>query len=358
MKQNKYLFIDRDGTLIVEPPIDKQVDSIEKLEFFDGVFEALKKLQKAGFKLVMVSNQDGLGTDSFPQADFDAPHDLMMKIFKSQGIEFKDVLICPHFAHENCNCRKPKVGLLMDYLVEQKISLKDSYVIGDRETDVQLAHNIKVNPIQFGVGNYQSWDDITTAILNKPRVAEIKRVTNETDIIVKVNLDVPGTREIETGLGFFDHMLDQIVKHAGISATIKAKGDLHIDDHHCVEDVAITLSQTIAQALGDKYGINRYGFLLPMDEALVEIALDLSGRNYCSFEANFDREMVGDLSVELVKHFFVSFAEGLKATLHIKVTGENTHHMIEACFKGLGKVLKQAIAKNGIDEIPSSKGVL
>ncbi|APC96902.1 bifunctional histidinol-phosphatase/imidazoleglycerol-phosphate dehydratase HisB [Francisella frigiditurris] len=358
MKQSKYLFIDRDGTLIVEPPIDKQVDSIEKLEFFEGVFEALKKLQSAGFKLVMISNQDGLGTESFPKADFDAPHDLMLKIFKSQGIEFDEILICPHFSHEDCNCRKPKVGLLMDYLVEQRISLKDSYVIGDRITDVQLANNIKVNPIQIGEDEYKTWDDIVNAILNKPRVAEIKRVTNETDIFVKVNLDVPGKRNITTGIGFFDHMLDQIAKHAGISAEIIAKGDLHIDDHHCVEDVAISFSQAIAKALGDKYGINRYGFLLPMDEALVEVALDLSGRSYCSFEANFDREMVGDLSVELVKHFFVSFAEGLKATLHIKVTGENTHHMIEACFKGLGKVLKQAIAKSNIAEIPSSKGVL
>ena len=358
MKQNKYLFIDRDGTLIVEPPIDKQVDSIAKLEFFEGVFENLKKLQNAGYKLIMVSNQDGLGTDSYPQVDFDAPHNLMMNIFKSQGINFVDVLICPHFEYENCNCRKPKVGLLMDYLVEQKIDLKNSYVIGDRHTDVELAENIKVNAIQFGETDYEEWGSIANAILNKPRIAVIQRKTNETDIVVKVNLDASGTRNIATGLGFFDHMLDQIAKHAGINVDIQAKGDLHIDDHHCVEDVAISLSQAIAQALGDKYGINRYGFLLPMDESLVEIGLDLSGRNFCSFEATFDREMVGDLSVELVKHFFVSFAEGLKATLHIKVTGENTHHMIEACFKGLGKVLKQAISKSEIAEIPSSKGVL
>ncbi|WP_119342705.1 bifunctional histidinol-phosphatase/imidazoleglycerol-phosphate dehydratase HisB [Facilibium subflavum] len=356
MKQSKYLFIDRDGTVIVEPQ-DKQIDCIEKLEFLPGVFDALSDFQQAGFKLVMVSNQDGLGTKAFPENDFKAPHVLMLRIFASQKIHFHDILICPHFEDDCCDCRKPKVGLLMPYLREQVINRDHSYVIGDRLTDIKLAQNLGITGIQIGGGQFKSWAGIKNYILNKPRQANISRTTHETDIRVYVNLDDADHIKIQTGIGFFDHMLEQVAKHAGISMEVIAKGDLHIDDHHTVEDIAITLGQAMSKALADKTGIKRYGFLLPMDEACAEIALDLSGRFYCLFEANFTQARVGDLSTELVSHFFYSFAESLKATLHIKLKGDNTHHMIEAAFKALGKVLKQAIVRDSL-KMPSTKGVL
>ncbi len=355
-QQNKYLFIDRDGTIIIEPE-DKQIDDFDKLDFLPGVFEALTSFQRAGFKLVMVSNQDGLGTCSFPHIHFDGPHQLMLKILKSQGIVFEAILICPHFANEHCDCRKPNVGLLMPYLREQLIDRDQSYVIGDRLTDVQLADNLGIKGIQIGSEAFPDWVSVKNDILQHPRKAKIVRKTNETDVMVEVDLDDNRRIKINTSLGFLDHMLEQVAKHAGISFLIEANGDLHIDDHHTVEDVAIALGYAIAKALGDKVGVQRYGFLLPMDEASAEVALDLSGRAYCRFEANFTREKVGDLSTELVSHFFHSFAESLKAALHIKLKGDNTHHMIEAAFKGLGKVLKQAIVKTSLD-MPSTKGVL
>jgi imidazoleglycerol-phosphate dehydratase/histidinol-phosphatase len=356
MKQFKYLFIDRDGTLIDEPE-DKQIDAIEKLAFLPGVFSALQKFKQAGFKLVMVSNQDGLGTDSFPHEDFDKPHDKMLEIFASQGIIFDDMLICPHLPADQCECRKPKVGLLMEYLRDQKIDRLHSYVIGDRITDMQLAENLGVNAIQYGAAGFEGWDEIVGHIIDKPRIAEMKRNTNETKIDIWVNLDESGKREISTGIGFYDHMLDQVAKHSGMSVRIICQGDLEIDDHHTIEDVAIAFGSAVRAALGDKLGIARYGFLLPMDESLAQVALDLSGRFYCQFKADFNRDKVGEMSTELVSHFFHSFSEGLKATLNLQISGKNAHHMVEAGFKALGRALGQAIAKTS-NELPSTKGML
>lgn len=356
MKQEKFIFIDRDGTLIVEPE-DKQIDSIEKLEFLPGVFTALSLLRQAGYKLVMISNQDGLGTKSFPRDDFQKPQDRMLKVFQSQGITFDDVRICPDLPNAGCDCRKPKIGLLLDYLTDQRIDKNNSYVIGDRETDLEFAKNIGLPGIQIGAKNTNSWSEVTRIILEKPRKALIKRETSETNITIAIDLDKEGDINIETGMGFFDHMLEQIVKHAGISATIAIKGDLEIDDHHTVEDTAIALGSAIKEALGDKRGIERYGFLLPMDEAKAVIALDLSGRSFCKFQCEFNRDQVGGLSTEMISHFFRSFSDGLQATLHIEVLGENTHHMCEAAFKGVGRALGQAIVKNN-RSIPSTKGIL
>ncbi|HEV2614241.1 MAG TPA: bifunctional histidinol-phosphatase/imidazoleglycerol-phosphate dehydratase HisB [Gammaproteobacteria bacterium] len=350
--KRKILFIDRDGTLINEPE-DFQIDSIEKLVFLQDVFDSLLKLKKAGFSFVMVSNQDGLGTPSLPLDNFNPPHELMLRIFESQGIVFESVRICPHKSVDNCDCRKPKIGLLLDYLRDQTIDRDNSYVIGDRETDIQLAQNLGITGIKYN----NNWLEITRSILEKPRTATIIRKTKETAITVELDLDGPGEIFINTGIGFFDHMLEQLAKHGDFGLTVKVEGDLHIDDHHTVEDTAITIGEALKKALGDKLGIGRYGFLLPMDEALVQVALDLSGRSYLVFNANFARESVGDLSTELVQHFFRSFSEGLKANLHIEVKGENTHHMIESVFKGVGRTLRQAIEKRG-DTLPSTKGVL
>lgn len=361
MKQTKYLFIDRDGTLIAEPA-DEQVDSLEKLLFLPGVFTALNQLQSAGYCLVIVSNQDGLGTDSFTQDNFEQPQAMMLKIFQSQGITFEDVLICPHFESDNCLCRKPKLGLLMDYLVEQTIDKKNSYVIGDRESDMKLAKNLgipglKIGPVPIESAQISNWESIARLIIEKPRVAALQRKTTETDIRIALDLDREGEISIKSGLGFFDHMLEQIIKHAGISASISIDGDLDIDDHHTIEDTALSLGTAIREALGDKTGIERFGFLLPMDEAQAVIALDLSGRSFCRFDCDFKREKVGGLSTEMIAHFFKSFAGGLQATLQIEITGSNAHHMCEAAFKGVGRTLRQAIARNNAS-IPSTKGVL
>jgi len=356
MSKIKYLFIDRDGTIINEPE-DKQIDSIEKLDFLPDIFVSLQQLLKNNFKLVMVSNQDGLGTSSFPQGDFDAPHNFMMKILSSQNINFNEVLICPHLPKEKCNCRKPEVGLVLDYMKGQHIDLKNSYVIGDRDTDLNLAKNMGIAGIRIGDAECHDWPQIVDFILNKPRTASIVRKTNETNIQVNVDLDNSGSINVNTGVGFFDHMLEQLAKHSGISLTIKAEGDLHIDDHHTVEDIGIAVGQAIRQALGDKVGIGRYGFLLPMDESLARVALDLSGRFVCEINAKFKRDKVGELSTEMVGHFFRSFAEGLKATLHIKVKGKNAHHMVEGAFKAVGRTLGQAVKKINT-ELPTTKGML
>ncbi|ELV7526897.1 bifunctional histidinol-phosphatase/imidazoleglycerol-phosphate dehydratase HisB [Edwardsiella ictaluri] len=357
----KYLFIDRDGTLIAEPPQDFQVDRLDKLALMPGVIPALLRLQQAGYHLVMVSNQDGLGSERFPQADFDAPHALMMQILTSQGILFERVLICPHLPQEGCRCRKPATGLLTDYLQPGVLDTANAWVIGDRDSDLQLAHNMGINGLRYAAtptdGASLDWPQIAERLTRRDRHAQVERVTRETALLAEVWLDHQGESYIRTGIGFFDHMLDQIATHAGLRLHIEAKGDLHIDDHHTVEDTALALGEALRIALGDKRGIARFGFVLPMDECLARCALDISGRPYLSFKAEFSHQRVGDLSTEMVGHFFHSLAYAMGVTLHLKTKGKNDHHRVESLFKAFGRTLRQAIRIED-DRLPSSKGVL
>jgi imidazoleglycerol-phosphate dehydratase/histidinol-phosphatase len=354
----KVLFIDRDGTLIQEPP-DEQIDSLQKLRLVLGTIPALLKLRDAGYTFVMVSNQDGLGTASFPEETFREPHEFLRDLLTSQGISFEAEFICPHFAKDGCACRKPKTGLLDEYLRNNPIDRQRSYVIGDRETDLDLARNLGLEGLRLRTDRSPgaTWDDIAARLVNPERQAQVRRKTKETDIAITVNLDRELPIHVTTGLGFFDHMLEQIAKHGGFSLELSCAGDLHIDEHHTVEDCALALGQALKTALGDKRGIHRYGFLLPMDEALAQVAIDLSGRPYFVFEGQFGRDSVGQLPTELVPHFFRSLAETLGAAINIKVTGDNTHHMIEACFKGVGRTLRQAFRITDT-ELPSTKGTL
>ncbi len=354
----KVLFIDRDGTLIEEPE-DFQVDELGKVQLVQGVIPALLELAQHGYRFVMVSNQDGLGTDAFPQNVFDSCHEHAMQLFTSQGITFDEVFICPHLPDENCGCRKPRTGLLTRYLASTDINLSLSAVIGDRLTDMQLAERIGVSGLLTNCDEpaAQTWPRIVELLCYADRIATVTRDTNETRISASVNLDSAASAEIDTGIGFFDHMLEQISKHGGFGLQLRCDGDLDVDEHHTVEDAAICLGGALREALDNKFGIGRYGFLLPMDESEAKVALDLSGRAAFEFSAKFPRQNVGELSTEMVEHFFRSLAESLGAALHIEVSGENTHHMIEACFKSVGRALRQAIDRSGT-ELPSTKGAL
>ena len=354
----KILFIDRDGTLIYEPD-DFQVDALDKVRLVDDVIPSLLEIARHGYRFVVVSNQDGLGTDAFPQADFDGPHALFMQIFSSQGIVFDEVFICPHLPDDNCGCRKPRTGLLTRFLAANDIDLDASAVIGDRQTDMQLADAIGIRGLLVNCDDagVLTWPQIVDLLCRSDRTARVTRNTSETRIEVAVNLDATESTTIATGIGFFDHMLEQVAKHGGFGLRLSCEGDLEVDEHHTVEDVAIGLGTALRKALGNKFGIGRYGFLLPMDESEARVALDLSGRAAFRFDADFPRDRVGELSTEMVEHFFRSLSESLGAALHIEVRGENTHHMIEACFKAVGRCLRQAFRRDGT-ELPSTKGTL
>ena len=354
-RKRRILFLDRDGTLIIEPE-DFQIDSLEKLELVEGVIPALLKLKAAGYEFVIVSNQDGLGTASNPLENFQPAHDKMLSLFASQGISFVAEHFDPHFEHDNSPNRKPGIGMLLDYLKAGDLDFEDSWVIGDRQTDLQLADNMGIGGILCGPEG-QHWDAIAHQLCNRPRRAVIERNTNETRIRVEVDLDSSGGNVIGTGIGFFDHMLDQVAAHGGFRLLLNCEGDLEIDEHHTVEDCALALGQALDKALGERRGIGRYGFVLPMDESLAEVAVDLSGRPAMVFEASFPRDSVGGLSTEMVRHFFASLSQSLRCALHLKVSGENTHHMVEGLFKGAGRALRPALARQGT-ELPSTKGVL
>lgn len=352
---SKILFIDRDGVLI-EEPADEQIDSYEKFRLIDGVIPALIRLRDAGFEFVMVSNQDGLGTESYPQAAFEGPQRLLLQILASQGISFREVLIDEHFPEDNSPNRKPGIGLALHYLRDRSIDLDASAMVGDRETDMQFAANLGVRGFLLGK-DYAGWSDVAHALADAPRTASIERLTRETRIRVSVDLDRVADPVVLTGHGFFDHMLEQLGKHGGFALEVSCAGDLHIDEHHTVEDCALALGTALKKALGDKRGIGRYGFTLPMDESMASAALDLSGRPYFGFDGQFPRESVGELPTELVPHFFRSLCETAGLNLHLSVRGENAHHMVEACFKVVARALRQAIRREG-SELPSTKGVL
>lgn len=354
--KTKVLFIDRDGTLIHEPA-DFQVDSIDKIRLVDGAIPALLECLASGYRLVIVSNQDGLGTASFPQKQFDECQAYALELFQSQGVHFDEVFICPHTQDEGCECRKPRAGLLTRFLAETDIDLGASAVIGDRQTDMELADRIGVRGFLIDHEKPPGWSDIAIALCHSDREAMYERKTRETSIRTRVNLDAEGDISVDTGIGFYDHMLEQIAKHGGFSLSLHCDGDLNIDEHHTVEDTAICLGTALKDAIGNKRGIGRYGFLLPMDESEARVSIDLSGRGSFVFNADFPRDSVGELSTEMVEHFFRSLAESLGAALHIEVQGENTHHMIEACFKSVGRTLRQAIQRDG-NEMPSTKGTL
>jgi imidazoleglycerol-phosphate dehydratase/histidinol-phosphatase len=376
----KLLFIDRDGTIIDEPKTDFQIDSLEKLEFLPKALSNLRKIaEETDFQLIMVTNQDGLGTDSFPEDTFWPAHNKMLKTMENENIHFSAIHIDRSFPQENLPTRKPGTALLNEYFDATKYDLANSYVLGDRATDVQLAVNLGAKAIFITDGLTNSliegftaeqkettklvtndWDEIYEFLKLPQRIAIIERNTKETKIKIELNLDGTGKSEIHTGLGFYDHMLDQVAKHSGADLKIFVEGDLHIDEHHTIEDTALALGEAFLKALGDKKGTNRYGFLLPMDEALAQVAIDFSGRPWLVWDASFKREKIGEMPTEMFYHFFKSFSDTSKCNLNIKCEGDNEHHKIEAIFKGFAKSIKMAVKRNlnEMNSLPSTKGVL
>ena len=374
--KNRVLFIDRDGTILVEPPEDFQVDSLEKLEFVVGAISGMKSLAELDYELVLASNQDGLGTDAFPEETFWPAHTKMLRTLAGEGVFFDDQLIDPTFPQENAPTRKPQTGMFTKYLSED-YDMSQSYVIGDRATDVELAANLGAKAIllqRVSVGEKMlegksfaescvlitpRWSDVAEFLRRTERTSEINRVTSETAIQVKLDLDGVGESEISTGLNFFDHMLWQLPHHAGVSLKLECKGDLQVDEHHTIEDVAIVLGEAIYQALGSKRGIDRYGFVLPMDECRAMVLIDFGGRADFVWDVPFTRERVGDVPTEMFKHFFKSMCVAMRCNLHIEARGENNHHMIEGVFKAFARALKMAVRRDVFKyDLPSSKGVL
>ncbi len=366
----KVLFIDRDGTLVIEPPEDYQVDSLEKLTFYPGVFRYLSQIAELGFELVMVSNQDGLGTSSFPENDFLPVQEKIIQAFQNEGVVFSDILIDRSFPEDNAPTRKPRTGLLKKYMAGG-YDLKNSFVIGDRLTDMELAQNLGCKGILLRapeepsfdaatqVLQTPSWKDIYRFLLLKDRSVSISRHTRETQISLTLNLDGSGKADIRTGIGFFDHMLEQIGRHGSIDLQLNVQGDLEVDEHHTIEDTALVLGKAFKQALGDKKGIGRYGFYVPMDDSLAQVVLDFGGRSWLVWEAEFKREMVGKMPTEMFFHFFKSFADAAGCNLNIKATGSNEHHKIEAIFKAFARALKMAVRRDSSNmSLPSTKGTL
>lgn len=360
----KVLFIDRDGTLVIEPPVDYQLDSLEKLEFYPGVFQWLSRIAiELDYELVMVTNQDGLGTDSFPEDTFWPSQNKIIQAFANEGIQFSEVLIDKSFPEDNAPTRKPGLGLLPKYIYGD-YDLANSYVIGDRTSDMELAEGLNAKGIYIGEENNAAalstkyWKDIYTYLKGRHRIATVTRKTKETEITVTINLDENNDCSIDTGIPFFDHMLEQISKHGNIGLSVQAKGDLEIDEHHTIEDVAITFGEAIAEALGSKIGIMRYGFLLPMDDCLAQVAIDFGGRPWCVWDADFSREKIGDMPTEMFVHFFKSFSDAARCNLNIKAEGDNEHHKIESIFKAFAKAINMAISKTKNYSVPSTKGVL
>ena len=353
------LFIDRDGTLI-EEPADEQVDALDKIRLLPGVIPALLRLVDAGYRLLLVSNQDGRGTASFPEADFQCAHDFVIELFASQGIRFEEEFICPHLPADGCACRKPATGLVTRFISHNPPDLDRSFVLGDRDTDLAFAENLGLVGLKVGDGTDGSlnWPEVARQILGGLRRAVVTRGTAETRIRVAVDLDDPhGPVRAATGIGYYDHMLEQIAKHGGFSMDLECSGDLHVDEHHTVEDVALALGEALRTALGARRGIRRYGFVLPMDETRAELSIDLGGRPYLVFHGEFRRERVGELPTELVPHFFRSLADSLRASIHVRLDGENDHHQVEGAFKALGRSLRDAFRPEG-GGIPSTKGML